>query len=229
MAKEGKEETKGVVVVEPVAGQQAVDGLLKEGGEAKEEKNKAVAQAPKVDDAKTDVANVDAGNVDAVVDAAKEKKTDEVDKSKVDAQGEVAKEAQAKAETKVNGVTKDDAKVEVKKEEPLLVNTVTAVPTSNLIDVSLPVFDHDNALPAPAPEQTVKSPNSSTNPFSYSRPPPPPSKGHRPPSSPSSLENFDSVASSLMGGFSNLWGGGGNNNKPASGGMPWNSGNTNIS
>ena len=226
MAKEAEEETKGVVVVEPVAGQQAVNGSLKEGGEAKEEKNKVEAQAPKVDGAKTDVANVDAGNVDAVVDTAKDKKTDEVDKSKVGAQGEVAKEAQVKEDTKkVDGVTKDDAKVEVKKEEPLLVNTVTAVPTSNLIDVNLPVFDHDNALPAPAHEQTVKSPNSSTNPFSYSRPPPlPAKKGRRSPSPTSANDRFD-----FMGGISTLWGGSSssNNNSSTSTGMSWGIGNTN--
>jgi len=212
-------ETKGVV--EPVAGQQAVDGPPKEVAEVKEAEKKvekAEERAPKVDDAKTDVTKVDAVNM---VDTVKDKKTDEVDKPKVDVQGEVAKEDQVKADTKVDGVTKDDAKVEGKKEVPLLANG-TAVPTSDLIGLDIPVVD------APALGQPIKSPRFSNNPYLNDHPA---ARGPQffdmAPISP--LDKIDSAATSLVGAIGSFWNGPSNNSSASSGPMSWARGNSNVS
>ena len=205
--------------VEPVAGQQVADGPAKEGEEVKEAEKKAEERAPKVDDAKTDVAEVDVGNADAVVDTAKDKKTDEVDKPKVDTQGEVAKEAQVKADTKVEGVTKeegvtkDDAKVEEKKEAPSLIDGVQPVPTSDLINLKLPIL--------PVPEQSTKAPKFSNNPYLHNRPP---ARGLQ-----SSDPTPTSPAASLVDTFSSLWGGSSssNSNSSTSNGYSWSIGNSN--
>ena len=202
-----------VAEVEPVAGQQVADGPAKEGEEVKEVEKKAEERAPKVDDAKTDVAEVDVGNTDAVMDNAKDKKTDEVDKPKVDAQGEVAKEIQVKADTKVEGVTKDDAKVEGKKEAPSLIDGVQPVPTSDLINLKLPIL--------PVPEQSTKSPKFSNNPYLHNRPP---ARGLQ-----SSDPTPTSPAASLVDTFSSLWGGSSssNSNSSTSNGYSWSIGNSN--